>query len=226
MARSKKSVHEMIDTKTENLFPTVSTSPSSVLNDPSAATSLRWGVIVVLVVVLGLVWAGSRGYIIAAMVNGKPIFGWDVASVVMSRYGSQTLTSMVNEHLIADEAMKKGVNVTSADINAKEKDLMKSLGPNVNINDVLQYQGMTRADFDNQVKLQLTVEKILGKDITVSDTEIADYITKNKDTMTATDDAGLNAEAKQAIFSQKLNSKVQTWFAQIKSTAKVTTFLK
>ena len=216
----------MIDTKTEGLVPATVASPSSVLSDPSTAASFRWGVIVVLLIVLGLVYAGSRGYIIAAMVNGKPIFGWNVASVVMSRYGTQTLTSMVNERLIADEAAKRGVKISTADINAKEKDLMKSLGPNVNINDVLQYQGMTRADFDSQVRLQLTVEKILGKDVTVSDTEIADYISKNKDTMTATDDASLNNEARQAIFSQKINDKVQTWFTQLKSTAKVSTFLK
>jgi hypothetical protein len=67
---------------------------------------------------------------------------------------------------------------------------------------------------------------VLGKDVAVSDSEIADYITKNKDTLTASDEAGMNAEAKQAIFSQKINDKVQTWFSALKAQAKIVTLLK
>lgn len=216
----------MIDSKTEDLIEPGTLNTSSMLRDPSSAASFRWGVVVVLLAVLALVYLGSKGYIVAATVNGKPIFGWDVARVVMSRYGNQTLTNLINERLIADAAQKQGVTVTQKDVSAKENELTKSLGPNVKIDDVLKYQGMTRADFDNQVKMQLTVERILGKDVKVSDTEITDFIDKNKDNMTATDEAGLQTEAKQALFSQKVNEKVQTWFTTLKAQAKINMLMK
>lgn len=221
-----KTLHEMIDTKTEDLIPNDPTAPSDMLRDPSRAASFRWGVVLVLLVVIAIAYLGNRGYIVAALVNGKPIFGWNVNQAIMSRYGQQTLTTMINEQLITEAAKKQGVVISQNDISAKENDLMKSLGPGVKIDDVLKYQGMSRADFDDQVRLQLIVEKVLGKDVAVSDSEIADYITKNKDTLTASDEAGMNAEAKQAIFSQKINDKVQTWFSALKAQAKIVTLLK
>lgn len=218
--------HEMIDTKTENLLLTKPSVPSEILRDPSSAASLRWGIFAVLFIVIIGAYLASRGYIVAAMVNGKPIFGWDVVSSVMSHYGSTTLDSMISDRLITEAAQKQNVNITQKDVDAKINDLMKSLGSNVKIDDVLKYQGMTKAEFDDQVRLQLTVEKILGKGVTASDSEIADYISKNQTTMTATDDAGLQNEASQAIVSQKINDKVQVWFADLKSKAKISTFLK
>ncbi len=219
-------LHEMIDTKTEDLLPTDPTAASDMLRDPSKAASFRWGVVLVLLVIIVIAYLGNRGYIVAALVNGKPIFGWDVNQALMSRYGQQTLTTMINEELITDAAKKQGVVISQNDINTKESGLMKSLGPGVKIDDVLKYQGMSRADFDDQVRLQLIVEKVLGKDVTVSDSEISDYISKNKDTLTASDEAGMNAEAKRAIFSQKINDKVQTWFGALKAQAKIVTILK
>ena len=48
-------------------------------------------------------------------------------------------------------------------------DLVKTLGPDVKLDDLLKYQGMTKTDFENQIRLQLTVEKILGKDVAVAE---------------------------------------------------------
>lgn len=190
------------------------------------AASFRWGVVAVLFVIIVGAYFASRGYIVAAMVNGKPIFGWEVNSAVMARYGATTLDSMISERLIRDAAAKQGVVITQANVDAKINDLMKSLGANVKIDDVLKYQGMTKAEFDDQVRLQLTVEKILGKDVTVSDSEAADYVEKNKETMTATDEATLKDEAVKALTSQKINDKVQTWFADLKAKAAISRFLK
>ena len=55
---------------------------------------------------------------------------------------------------------------------------------------------MTKTDFENQIRLQLTVEKILGKDVAVADTEVDDFIAKNRTTMTATGEAELRGEAR------------------------------
>ena len=142
-----------------------------------------------------------------------------------ARYGSQTLDSMISQSLIDQEAKKVGVTVSSADLAKKESDLLASLGSNVSLDEVLQYQGMTKADFEDQLRLQLTVEKLLGKNITISGSDIDAYIATNSSTLTATDEAGIREEAKQAIFSQQVNDKLQTWFAGVKSKASILNFL-
>jgi hypothetical protein len=209
--------HEMIDTKTEDLM----INPVSYAPKSSEATRTRWMTFaIVLLVVLG-VYLGSRGYIVAAMVNGKPIFRWDLSRSLQTRFGQQTLESMISERLIADTASSQGVVITHEEIEAKMNDLVKTLGPNVKIEDLLKYQGMTKSDFESQIRLQLTVEKILGKDVEVTDIEIEEFITQNRETMTATDEAALRGEARATIESQKISEKIQPWFAEIKEKAKI-----
>jgi hypothetical protein len=219
--------HEMIDAKTENLISARPVLSSELLRDPGKAASFRLGVlVVVLLLILAGYWLVSRGYVVAALVDGKPIFGWEVNQAVMARYGAQTLDSMISEKLIAGAAVKQGVVIAQSDVDAKIANLVSTLGPNVKLEDVLQYQGMTKSEFENQVRLQMIVDKILGKDITIADTDITDYIANNKDTLTATDDAGLKAEAQQAIMTQKISEKIQPWFTDLKSQAKIVKLFK
>lgn len=211
-------VHEMIDTKTEGLIPSIPSLPRVQM--PIIKVALM-----VLVVGLIAIFVSNKGLLVAAVVDGKPIFRWDLNRVLVSRFGQQTLDGMISERLIAEEAAKSGVSVSQADIDEKTKSLVDSLGGGMSIDQLLQYQGMSRADFDSQLKLQLTVEKLLGKDITITDDEVANYIATSSANLTATDEAGMRDEARQAIMSEKINVKLQPWFTQIKAKAKILRFL-
>jgi len=178
------------------------------------------------VVVALLAFFAWKGFIIAAVVDGKPIFGWTVINTVMSRYGKQTLESMVSETMVQNAARKAGVTVSQSDIDVKVNELVATLGENVKLEDLLSYQGMTKSEFESQVRLQLLVEKLLGKDVVVTDKAIDDYIVANKATLTSTDAGKLREEAKQAIFSQEVNTKIQPWFADIKAKSSVIRILK
>lgn len=175
------------------------------------------------VVILFLV-ALNRGLFISALVNGKPIFRWTVNATLMARYGKQTVDNMITERLIADEAKRAKVTVTQAEIDAKEQDILKSFGGNVTLDEVLQYQGMTKADFDEQIRLQMLLTKLIGKDIVITDEDIAAYRATNSATLVATDEAGLNAEAREAILTQQVGEKIQSWFTDLRSKAKIFTF--
>ena len=86
-------------------------------------------------------------------------------------------------------------------------------------------QGDTVEDFRHRVELQLLLEKLTAGQVQVSDTEITDYIDKNRASMTATDEAGLREEAKATLTSDKQNTVLRQYFAEIKSKAKVLKFL-
>ena len=202
----------------ENLIPIESANPTRRF--PLTKVAL-------IVVVLGLVaiFVSNKGLLVAAVVNGRPIFRWQLTSVMISRFGQQTLDSMISQALIDVEAKKAGIIVSQTDIAQKESDLVKSLGGDVSIDDILKYQGMTKADFEDQLRLQLTVEKLLGKDIIITDADIDAYIATSGSMLAATNEAGLKEEAKQAIFSQQVNDKLQTWFTDLRSKAKILRFL-
>lgn len=211
-------VHEMIDAQTEDLMPVTPVA----MRRPFPLTRIA-----LLVVILGLIaiFIANKGMLIAGMVNGKPIFRWELNQVLVERFGSQTLESMISEKLIADEARKNGVKISQSDIDAKVEEIVASLGGGVTVEELLKYQGMTRGEFEDQIRLQLTVETLLGRDITVTEAEIDNYIATNSAVLTATDEAGLREEAKKTIVSQRINEKLQSWFAQLKENAKILKFL-
>lgn len=181
--------------------------------------------VIILVIALGLLFLTNKGLLLAAVVDGKPIFRWELNRAMTSRFGKQTLENIISERLIATEAQKAGVRVTQEEVNAKEEDVTKNLGENVKLEDLLKFQGMTKADFDSQIRLQMTVEKVLGKDISLTDSDIDNFIATNSSVLVATDPAKLRDEARQAIMSQKIGEKLQPWFTALKEKAKILRFL-
>ncbi len=174
-----------------------------------------------LVLLLVAVWLGSKGWIVAAVVNGRPIFRWQLSQVLLSRFGSQTLEGMISEALIADAASRENIRVSRQDIDAKVNEIVKSLGENVSLEEMLSFQGMTKEDFESQIRLQMTVEKLLGKDIAITEDDIDNYIATNRALLVATEPAALREEAKAAIETQKISEKVQPWFLELKDKAKI-----
>lgn len=193
---------------------------------PAKTTPNRWPFIIgILVVVFVILLAANKGWVLAAVVNGKPIFSWDLNNTLRARYGQQTLEGMIGESLISDEASKNGITVNDADLAAKQKQVLSSLGTDVSLDDFLKFQGMTKADFQHQLKIQITVEKLLTKGLTISDDDINNYIATNRATLTASDPAQLKAEARQAIVNNLVSDKLQSWFTQLRQKAAVIKFL-
>lgn len=198
--------------------------PEPMMNVPHKKSMWVWvaGGLVLLLVVLGLM---NKGLLVAAMVDGKPIFSWDLNRTLQSRYGQQTLEGMIGEVLIAKEAQKSGIAITEQDIASKQKEILSSLGTEVSLDDFLKFQGMSKSDFEQQLRMQLTVEKLLSKDLTITETDINNYIATNRATLTATDPAQLKEEAKKAIISNTVSEKLQSWFVGVRQKANVVKFL-
>ncbi len=208
---------------------TAVTLPPQYVNRPTDIVPPRrnmWRTIIyVLAVLLLFLFAANKGWVVAAVVNGRPVFSWELNNTLRARYGQQTLEGMIGEMLIADEANKAGVIITDQDLAAKQQEVLASLGTDVSLDDFLKFQGLTKNDFQHQLKVQLTVERLLTKGMTISDSDINAYIATNSATLTATDPAKLKEEAKQMIISNAVSGKLQSWFTALRQKAAVMKFL-
>ncbi len=203
----------------------ISSSTTSLNSEVSSPKKSKLIYLVILVIALGLLFLTNKGLLLAAVVDGRPIFRWELNKAMTSRFGKQTLENIISERLIATEAQKANVRVTQEEVSARELEVTKNLGENVKLEDLLKFQGMTKADFDSQIRLQMMVEKVLGKDISPTDADIDNFIATNSALLVATDPAALRVEARQAIMSQKIGEKLQPWFAELKEKAKILRFL-
>lgn len=187
----------------------------------------KTGVVAILlgVIILALL-AINRGLIVAAIVNNKPIFRSTVNRALVARYGTQTLENMITEQLIQDEAKRLHIAITDEEIEAEQAKILASFGGNVTLEEVLSYQGMTKEDFNQQIRLQMLLTKIIGKDIVVTDEEITKYITDNPSTLVATDSDGMKQEAREALLTQRVSAQLQTWYTALKEKSKVYRLMK
>ncbi|HLD25345.1 MAG TPA: hypothetical protein VJB96_05505 [Patescibacteria group bacterium] len=202
--------------------PSVDMSPS--YTKVARRFSWRWALGIVAILTFGLVGI-NKGWVIAAFVDGRPIYSWQLNQTLRTRYGQQTLEGMIGEVLISKESKKSGIVITEADVLEKQREILSSLGTEVNLSDFLKFQGLTESDFNQQIRVQLTVERLLTKDLTITEKDIDNYIATNRAMLVATRAAELREEARRAIVSTTVSEKIQSWFMDLRKESKVIKFL-
>lgn len=224
----KKTLKKVVRARklTTEVKPAVMVSKKSVTDSLRGnALLLKLGLLGLLVLALGFLVYKNKGLFVAATVNGQPLWRMSLDSKLVSQYGPQTVDEMVGEMLIRQAASAKKVSVSSAEVDAKLTEIEKSLNGQITLKDALAQQGDTVESFRQRIELQLLLEKLTAGQVTVSEQEITDYVDKNKTTLTASDEAGMRAEAKQAVFSQKQNDVLRQYFNDLKAKAKVSKYL-
>lgn len=181
---------------------------------------------VVLLLLTGGIYFG-KGLIVAAIVNGKLITRYSLIASLEKTQGKQALDNLVTEALIKQEVKKANITVTQAEIDtdlAKIEAQVSSQG--LTLDQALAKEKITKKDLIAQLTLQKQLEKILSKDITVTDDEIKQYIEANSNYLpTDTKPEDLNAQVKAQLTQQKLSTQYQAWIAGVTSKAKINYFV-
>lgn len=185
-------------------------------------------VIFLSILVLGLSLFNFKSLFVASIVNNRPISRLSLIRLLEKQGGKQVLENQITQVLILQEAKKQNLKVEEKEIADKIKEIedqVKAQGSD--LDSLLQAQGQTRKDLGEQIRIQLTVEKIVGKDITITEAEIKDYFDKNK-TLFPKDSTleSVMADIEKDLRQQKMSEKFQPWLTDLKSKAKIHYFLK
>jgi len=188
----------------------------------------KTAVIAIAVLVVLALFYFFRSFLVVAFVNGKPISRWALDRELERVGGQQILNTKIAEMLVFQEAKKQKVTISEAELNSEDKKLEDSFkAQGQTLDDILTLQGQSRKEFLRQIQLQLLVEKMLGKDIQVTEEEIADYFKENK----ALFEKGATLESqkeeiKKTLADNKLSEKIQPWLQDLQSKAKIIYFVK
>lgn len=202
-------------------------SVPEISETPSVSGKYPVKMILVILVILALAYFG-RSLLVVALVNNRPIFRLSLIRELEKQSGKATLDSMVTKDLVLQEAQKEKVSVTDAEINTAVKDLENNFkAQGQDLNTVLVAQGMTMADVKTQIKLQKIIEKILGKDVVVSETEVKDYLIQNASSLPKdlTPEQASQSAVEQ-LKQQKIQGKLSAWIETLKKNAKINYFLQ
>jgi foldase protein PrsA len=178
---------------------------------------------VVVVALVALLAFALKGYLIAAMVNGQPVSRLEVIGQLEKQGGKQILQSLVTRDLILQEAKKRNVTLSQADI---DKDLAsieasyKAQGQT--LDQVLKLYGVTKQEVIDQRKPFILLDKMVGADVKVTDKEVQDFIAKNNESYGGTLKAD---QVKQDLESQALKQKEQDFIDKLQKDAKIDYFV-
>lgn len=194
---------------TERQFPTVSRKTAII------------GLIILAVLLLG--WF-KKSWFVAATVNGLPITTFEVLNRLNEQYRTQTLNQMINEKLIRNEIDRNNIVVTDQQLSDRVAQLEASFGGKDALDNLLLQQRQTRGDLARDLRLQLAIEKLYGRETSVSAEEVDEFISENKDQLTATEAGLLRKEAEDVLRQQKTSQIFNEKFQELKQNAKITIF--
>ncbi|MBI2621338.1 MAG: SurA N-terminal domain-containing protein [Candidatus Levybacteria bacterium] len=184
-------------------------------------------VLALLILIVVILLYLYKGLFVAAIVNGEPITRISVIKNLENQSGEAVLENLIIKKLILQEVRNKGVSATPSEIDSeivKIEANLKSQG--TTLDQALQRQSMTRNELRNEIGLQLSVQKLAGEDIKISDKEMGDYITQNKSLFPeGTTDEQKKTQARESLRQEKIQGKTQKLIEDLQKKAKIQKFV-
>lgn len=138
------------------------------------------GLVLALVVGAGAGYAASLRPAAVATVNGETISKEDLYKELLGRDGGRTLDQMITERLVGQEAARKGVHVTDADVKRAVDGVRAQFGSDAQFQQALAQYGMSIPDLEKSERMQLMIHAILAPTVKVTDDDLKAYFTKNE----------------------------------------------
>lgn len=169
-----------------------------------------------------------KSLFIVAIVNGEPVSRLSVVKELEKQGGKAILDRLITKKLILQEAKERNVAISQNDIDQELKKIAASLeSQGTTIDQTLASQGMSRDQLVDELKIQLIVQRMVEKNVTITDKEIDEFIATNKNQLQEgiTEDK-LRQQSIEQIKQQKLQGKTQEFIKSLLDKAKIINFVQ
>jgi len=161
------------------------TAPGQAPQAPKSSNKVWQIVSLVLAVLLVVVlikppFATNKAEAVAT-VNGVEITKDRLYEELAANGGEQALTNLINQELVNQEAAKKNITITDADVDAEIETYKTQFGSEEALNQALEQYGMTMDDLRKQVVMELKLTKLLEPQINVTDDQVKETFETYKD---------------------------------------------
>jgi foldase protein PrsA len=174
------------------------------------------------VVVVALVFGYIRFWNVAT-VNGVAISRLDYIKALIKQDNKQTLEMMIQEAMIVNEAMKKGVVVDQKVVDEEIAKIEAKLkGDSQDLDTALKASGMTKTDLEKQIKIKKMVMLLSATKTEIGQKEIDEFLKTNKDSLpTGKTKVELETIAKEELIAQADQASASAWLQDLSQKAKI-----
>lgn len=189
---------------------------------------------VAIVVIIVLLYT-FRSQFVAATVNGQPISRMAYNNELQKEAGQKSMDALVTKMLVMQEANKENVTVSDKEVDDQINTIKQQLSKQgETLDQALKSQNLTMDDVKEQIKISQLIQKMLSKNIKITDKDVDDYLAKaaaqsQQDQSTNPDvtptPTPSKDQVKQMLQQEKLNSAFQPWLQNLRQKAKITYFV-
>lgn len=169
----------------------------------------------------------TRGYIVAATVNGTPISRVEIISELEKQGGKQALEAAIQEQLLQSALQGKDIVIEDSVVDAEIKlieENVKSQGGTLEA--ALTQQNMTLATLRDQIKTQKGIEAAIADKLVISDEEVSTYAkTAGVEKPEAMSEAEFATAIKEQLKQQKFQTEAAAWVQSLTDSANITYYI-
>lgn len=217
----------------DEIFPTENTMQYTPLPKTTPQPRIKRGYLIPIIVIFVIIFLlyTFRSQFIVATINGQLLSRTQFNAEMEKEAGKKSMDALVTKILIVQEANKKEITVSDAEVNDQLKMIKNQLKKQgQNLDQALTMQGLTMLDLKEQIKIEKLIEKLLGKKIQVTDKEVTEYMQKMQEEQQK---AGQGETApkftkdmvKQQLKQTKMSQEVQPWLKNLQDKAKIIKFV-
>jgi len=138
-------------------------------------------VVIALVIALAVFFKKDQDSTYVATIGKEKITLNELHEELVDQYGDKVLETLILKKIVQLEAKDQGIEVTQEEIDEEMQYFYDQYGGEENFLSLLQMSGMTKEDYEKDVKEYLTMNKIMEKRIPISEDEMKKYFEENKD---------------------------------------------
>lgn len=141
-------------------------------------------ILLAMILIVALIGVGCKstasGSNVVASVNGEPITKDQLYELMVQQYGADALDSLISDKIVELESKDKKITITDEDVNTELTKYIEQYGGQGAFDQALASSGYSIEDIKKNVKMNLTMVKLLEPGITITDDEMKQYFTENK----------------------------------------------
>ncbi len=225
MAKVAKKTTKKVSKKVMSVEPEMVMTPAPTSYMPAKRMSNKTLSLALVVVVIALLTYKAGPWLVPAIVDNSPVTRFEMWSRLEKSYGAQVLDDMVNEKILDGAIAKANIKVDQTKVDEQLKTLESQFEASGGLDEALKQRGLTRADLENQVRTQLSVEILLADKITPTGEEVKKQFDDGASTMYKDKKFDeVRADITEELKQTKLRDEFLAWFADVKKDTKVKTF--
>ncbi len=169
----------------------------------------------------------TRGYIVAATVNGTPISRLAIVTELEKQGGKQALEAAIQQQLLQNALQEKDIIIEDRVVDEEMKlieENVKSQGGTLEA--ALEQQNMTLDILREQIKSQKGIELAIADKLAVTDEEVASYAkTAGIEKPAEMSEVEFSEAIKEQLKQQKFQTEAAIWVQSLTDSANITYYI-